>query len=95
MNGETPTHATLRQDLKDVNERLQLIHDNIVTMKLELHSAVQVHATKIAQHEKEIVHAFEDIHKLEDRSWRAGGAVMMATLSLLATVAVTILAVVL
>lgn len=79
------------EEYKLLNEKLDRLTAEFQALRLELHSTVLVHDTKIAQHEKELVHAFQDIHKLEDKAWRASGAVVLGLISLISAVSVGIL----
>lgn len=84
------THLDLLKKLEELEavnrqDHLRLMQE-ISDMKLELHTTVKVNCTKLDTHEKELVHAFDDIHKLEDRTWRAGGAVLIGMIALVGSV---------
>lgn len=84
------THLDLLKKLDELeavnrNDHLILMKE-ISEMKLELHTTVKVNCQKLETHEKELVHAFDDIHKLEDRTWRAGGAVLVGAIALIGSI---------
>lgn len=93
------THLDLLKKLDElevVNRQDHLVlMKEISEMKLELHTTVKVNCVKLETHEKELIHAFDDIHKLEDRTWRAGGAVVVSAISLVTAIGLIILTVVL
>jgi len=93
------THLDLLKKLDEIEavnrqDHMRLIQE-IAEMKLELHTTVKVNCARLETHEKELVHAFDDIHKLEDRTWRAGGAVVVSAVALIGGLASIILTVLL
>lgn len=87
----TDTARNIGQELHDLNSKLDSLRAEIALMHLELKGQVVVSETRLDQHDKDISHAFEDIHKLEDRSWRTGGAIIVAAVSFIGTAALAIL----
>lgn len=85
------THIDLKKDIDKNSEKLDRILMEMHELKVELLSITKVNSSKIEQHEKEINHAFEDIHKIEERTWRAGGALVLGLVSLLGTAALAAL----
>lgn len=79
------------QENAHIVEKLDQLYAEFVQMRLELSTAVRVHDTKIQQHTKDLEHAFDDIHKLEDKSWKVVASVIAAGVSLIGTVAITVL----
>ena len=84
------THLDLLKKLEasDLERRAEylVLLQQLGDMKLELHTIVKVNVTKIDQHDKDLTHAFNDIHKLEDRTWRAGGAVLVGAIALIGSI---------
>jgi transposase len=85
------THNDLKTDIDKLDTKLERIVADLHALRVEILAATQVHATKIEQHDRDITHAFDAIHKLEDRSWRTGGAVILGTLSFIGTAGLAIL----
>ena len=77
--------------MEKLEAKIDILSADIALMQTELRSTIMVHETKIIQHDKELTHAFDDIHKLEDRSWRASGAVLLGTISFIATASLGLL----
>jgi len=93
------THLDLLKKLDEIEavnrqDHMRLIQE-IAEMKLELHTTVKVNCARLETHEKELIHAFDDIHKLEDRTWRAGGSVIVGALALVGSIGAIVLTVLL
>ena len=85
------THDDLKKDLEKLSDKIDVLTNEVHAIQRELVAATKVHSAKIAQHDKDIQHAFDDISKLEDRSWRTGGAILLGTISFIGTAALAIL----
>lgn len=84
------THLDLNKKLDTIHSENQADHlrlmKELAEMKLDLSTTVQVNCVKIANLEVQSTHAFEDIHKLEDKAWKASGAVVAGSVALIAAV---------
>lgn len=84
------THLDLNKKLDDIHTENQADHrlliKELAELKLELSTVVQVNVVKIANLEVQSAHAFDDIHKLEDKAWKASGAVVIGAVAILGTV---------
>lgn len=93
------THLDLNERLNDIHTENQADHvrlmQELASMKLDLSTTVQVNCVKIANLETQSIHAFDDIHKLEDKAWKASGAVIVSAVSLVAVVVGAVLTVIL
>lgn len=86
-----PEHNETLLHLQELDGKLERLVEEIHDMRVELHASVMVHETKLNQHEKELVLAFNDIQKLEDRSWRSSSAIVIGAISFIGTASLAIL----
>ena len=87
----TENNRTIGEELHDLNNKIDSLRAEVALMHLELKGQVIVNDTRLNQHDRDLSHAFEDIHKLEDRSWRTGGAILLGTVSFIGTAALALL----